>query len=71
MDPLLSVEETASYLGVKRQTLASWRCLGRYPLRFVKCGRHVRYRQSDVEKFLADRSAMHTGELTGASAGAR
>jgi len=60
---LLSRDEAAAFLGLKTQTLASWASSGRYPLPFVKVGRAVRYRLSDLEKFLADRTVTSTGEL--------
>ncbi|MBA3459504.1 MAG: helix-turn-helix domain-containing protein [Deltaproteobacteria bacterium] len=44
--------ELASHLGVSRSTLQSWRYSGRGP-RFIKIGRLVRYRNADVESFLA------------------
>ena len=51
-DPLLSVEQAAQYLQVQRGTLEVWRSTKRYPLPYVKVGRNVRYRQSDLDKFL-------------------
>jgi len=59
--PLLTQEETAAYLGVKSQTLATWRCTGRYPLRFIRVGKAIRYRAADVEKFLTDRTVAGDG----------
>ncbi len=54
---LLTATETASYLGVKVQTLAVWRSVGRYPeLRYVKVGNSIRYRLADVEGWLATRT---------------
>ena len=39
-------------LGVSRSTLQSWRYAGRGP-RFIKLGRLVRYRNADVDAYLA------------------
>jgi len=39
-------------LGVSRSTLQSWRYTGRGP-RFIKLGRMVRYRNADVDAYLA------------------
>jgi len=50
---LLSRREAASYLGVTEQTLAIWKCTGRYSLPCVKIGRLVKYRQSDLDAFIA------------------
>lgn len=60
---LLTRPAAADYLGLKPQTLAAWATLGRYGLRYIKCGRLVRYRRSDLDAFLASREATHTGEI--------
>jgi predicted DNA-binding transcriptional regulator AlpA len=55
-DPLLSSFETADYLGVPRQTLAVWRA--RKPPAgpaFSRVGRYVRYRKSDIDRWLDTR----------------
>lgn len=51
---LLTRKEAADYLGVKAQTLACWACVGRYRLPFVKVGRLVKYRQADLDRFIAE-----------------
>ena len=53
---LLSREEAAEYLGVSPKTLATWHCRKRYPLPVVKLGRAVKYRVSDLEKFIESRT---------------
>lgn len=50
---LLSREETAAYVGVRPQTLAVWASNKRYNLPFIKIGRCVRYRLSDIEVFIS------------------
>lgn len=55
-DPLLTDAEAAAYLTIKPHTLAVWRTSGRYRLVYVKCGRLVRYRKSDLDAFLARRT---------------
>lgn len=51
---LLTPLQASEYLQVPVSTLAVWRCTGRVKLQFVKVGgRHVRYRQEDIEVFLA------------------
>lgn len=52
---LLTPEETALAIGVSHQTLCVWRSTGRYCLPFVKSGRLVRYRETDVLAFLESR----------------
>jgi len=61
-DRLLNRNEAAEFLGVCHQTLSAWACNGRYGLRFVKIGRRVMYRISDLEAFLDRRTITHTGE---------
>ena len=53
---LLNEEQAAEYLTVSPGTLAVWRSTGRYSLPFVKVGRMVRYRLSDLNAWLEARS---------------
>ena len=54
-EPLLLPEEAASLLRVEPGTLAAWRSTGRQDLPYLKLGSHlVRYRASDVDKFIRD-----------------
>ena len=55
MSELLTAEETGRLLGVKPQSLAIWR-MGKQNLPFVKVGRLVRYRRSDIEAFLTSQT---------------
>ena len=50
---LLSRKEAAAYLGVAEQTLAIWKCTKRYDLPYVKIGKLVKYRKSDLDAFIA------------------
>lgn len=43
--------EAAAYLSVPTRTLESWRYRRTGP-RFVRLGRHVRYRQADLNRFV-------------------
>jgi excisionase family DNA binding protein len=52
---LLSRKEAAAYLGIAENTLAIWKCTGRYGLPFVKMGRLVKYRKVDLDAFIANR----------------
>ena len=52
---LLTPQDVATRLGVSTTTLSTWRSTKRYPLAYVKVGRLVRYRLSDVEAFEASR----------------
>lgn len=63
--PPVSVDDkqAADVLVVKATTLAVWRSTGRYNLPYLKVGRLVKYRLSDLAEFLARRTANHTGEV--------
>lgn len=50
-DDLIASEDVARELGLKRQTLAAWRTIGRGPL-FYKVGRRVMYSKADIMKWL-------------------
>ncbi|MFT6510804.1 MAG: excisionase family DNA binding protein [Parvibaculaceae bacterium] len=52
---LLSPKTVSDILGVTVGTLAVWRTTNRYNLPYVKSGRLVRYREQDVEAFIASR----------------
>lgn len=56
-------KQAAEVLAVKATTLAVWRSTGRYNLPYLKVGRLVKYRISDLAEFLARRTANHTGEV--------
>lgn len=48
----LTPRETAALLNVPEATLAVWRSTNRVVLPFFKLGHHVRYRRSDLERFI-------------------
>ena len=49
---MFSNSEAASYIGVKPNTLAIWRCTKRYDIPYLKIGKLVKYRKSDLDLFL-------------------
>lgn len=55
-------KSAAAALGVQANTLAVWRSSGRYRLPFIKVGRSVKYRLSDLAEFIANRTACNTEE---------
>ena len=56
-DRLLTRDEAAEFLGLKNsRTLEVWASTNRYGLPYVKVGRSVRYRLSDLEKWLQERT---------------
>jgi excisionase family DNA binding protein len=50
-DKLLTIEEVAIHLGIPVATVYQWRSRGKGPSGF-RVGRHVRYRQADVDRWL-------------------
>ena len=60
-DPALDTRSAAAYLGLAPATLEIWRSTGRYDLPYMKIGRCVRYRRSDLDTFLQRRTFTHTG----------
>ncbi len=57
----LTRPEAAQYLGVSVNTLESWACYGRYDLPFVRIGRRVFYRRTDLDRFIDRRTIRGTG----------
>lgn len=51
-DLLLTRKEAARYLKFSPATLAGWASTGRRKITFTKIGNSVRYRLSDLDKFL-------------------
>jgi len=49
---LLTRKQAADYLGLSESTLANWACTKKFSLRYVRVGRSVRYRQSDLDEFI-------------------
>jgi excisionase family DNA binding protein len=52
---LLDTEQAAAHLGVTVGTLNVWRSTGRHQLPYLKIGRNVRYRLSDLDVWLEAR----------------
>jgi excisionase family DNA binding protein len=52
-DPLQTItpEQLSQILGVPEKTLERWRKQGTGP-RFIRAGRHVRYRRADVAEWM-------------------
>jgi predicted DNA-binding transcriptional regulator AlpA len=55
---LLRRDELPRYLPVSAQTLARWACEGRGP-RYIRIGKRVVYRCSDLTAWLESRSPQH------------
>jgi excisionase family DNA binding protein len=61
-EQLFSPKSAAKYLGVVENTLSVWRSTGRYDLPYIKVGRLVKYRLSDLQAFLARNTKGETHE---------
>lgn len=53
---LLSADQAAATIDVTSGTLSVWRSTGRYGIPFIKIGRKVRYRKSDLIAWLESRT---------------
>lgn len=51
--PLKTEEEAARQLGLKPATLRKRRSMGTLKLRYSRDGRAIRYRQSDIDEYIA------------------
>ena len=49
---LLTNEQAADYLGVTPRTLEVWRCTKRHVIAYIKVGRLVKYRRSELDAWL-------------------
>ncbi|MFC3053301.1 helix-turn-helix transcriptional regulator [Kordiimonas pumila] len=56
---LLTTAQAAQYLRLASSTLNKWRVYGTGP-KFIKLGRAVRYRHTDLDAFLASQSRLST-----------
>ncbi|HEX7822302.1 MAG TPA: helix-turn-helix domain-containing protein [Sphingobium sp.] len=67
LDDLLSNEQTAALLGIKKNTLEIWRCHGKGPA-FIKLGEHpsspIRYQRSRVMAWIDARRFTSTSAYT-------
>lgn len=53
---LLDTVAAAEYLGVEPRSLEVWRCVKRHSIPYIKVGRLVKYRQSDLDAWLESRT---------------
>ncbi|MDA8149822.1 MAG: helix-turn-helix domain-containing protein [Nitrospiraceae bacterium] len=67
-DKLLSNRDAALFLGIAETTLPRWRWAGIGP-GFLRVGRSIRYRLSDLENYLAERSVSTSDQKLSAKVG--
>jgi predicted DNA-binding transcriptional regulator AlpA len=60
-DPVLDAISAATFIGLATSTLAKMRCLGGGP-RYIKLGRKIGYRRSDLSAWLSARRVNNTTE---------
>jgi excisionase family DNA binding protein len=65
MQPLLTQRQAAELLCLSERTVERFRVSGMGP-KFVRLGRSIRYRLSDVEAWIASRVVGSTSERTAA-----
>ena len=65
--PCLTPQGTADYLRTGVRTLERWRHVGGGPV-FVKIGRKVAYRLTDIQSYLDQQRRTHTGASTSPAA---
>ncbi|WP_417415860.1 helix-turn-helix transcriptional regulator [Hoeflea sp.] len=63
MDHLISSEDAATVLNISSSTLAKMRLSGKSP-RYIKLGRRVAYRPSDLEAWVEAQSFASTSEYS-------
>ena len=51
-ETLLTNDQAATFLNLRPQTLTNWRSTRRYPLPYIRFGRCIRYRLSDLKLFV-------------------
>ena len=57
---LLTTAQAAEVLGIAEGTLTTWRCTRRTELPYLKVGRCVRYKRSDIEAWAQSRRRGET-----------
>lgn len=56
---MFNTDQASYYLGLARATLEAWRTRGGGPV-FIKLGKAVRYRQTDLDEFLEKNARRST-----------
>jgi excisionase family DNA binding protein len=63
---LLTTLEAAAIIGCTPDTLTTWRCTRAVKVPYVKIGRLVRYRRSDIDAYLDGHTVGADGRQIGA-----
>ena len=63
--PIIGNDDAANYIGVAGPTLETWRSTGRVKIPFIRIGRLVKYRISDLDNFLSKQTVDKHVERNG------
>lgn len=55
---LLDNDPAADYIGIKGGTLEVWRSTKRHQIPYIKVGRKIKYRKSDLDAWLKSRTVQ-------------
>lgn len=58
---LLTPREVADLLGIPEGRLAIWRCTKAQNLKWVRCGKTIRYEAAEVERFIRQNTEKNPG----------
>ena len=61
-DPMLCRKEATEYLGLRPGTLEAWASRGSVNLPMIRLGRAIRYRKSDLDRFIEANRVTGTGQ---------
>lgn len=61
-DPMMCRKEATEYLGLHPGTLEAWASRGSVNVPMIRLGRAVRYRKSDLDRFIESNRATATGK---------
>ncbi len=64
LEPLISIEDLAEYLGVPVTTIYDWRVAGKGPCA-IRVGRHLKFAVTDVREWLAHHRESSPGRASG------
>ena len=53
---LLSIDELSEYIKIPKGTIYNWTSMKK--IRYVKIGRHIRFRSEDIEEFIEKNTVM-------------
>ncbi|ACZ29832.1 phage transcriptional regulator, AlpA [Xylanimonas cellulosilytica DSM 15894] len=70
LEPLMSIDQLAEYLGIPVATIYDWRVDGKGPCA-IRIGRHVKYAVHDVQEWVAQHREAAPGRPSAGEARAR